>query len=393
MNKITFYFLWILVFTIPWQGFVVFPMFGTISRLVGFSAIVFACLYVLLNKRIGEPSLLLITMVLFIAWSLLTYFWSINPASTMGRTITQVQLLAMAWMIWELCKTQETKLSIIQAFILGTYIPMYDMIITYVQLITPGSRVTATGWDENYLAATLAIGIPLSIYLLIYQRNKILYWLNLFYLPLALFCIILTASRGGMLVALFSLMVFPLIFFSINHELRIKLVSFIILLAIMTLLWLPGNYDKIAMNVDRIAETPERIRTGDLALRQHIWKAGWEVFKDNPIVGVGSAGFSHAMVEYFYERRGAHNSYLSVLVDSGIIGIILFLSMFVIAILPNFDLPPPDKWIYIILLISLIIALIPITWETNKTTWFLLSILTLENSYVVRRGKINIISR
>jgi O-antigen ligase len=394
MQRIAYYLLLFLVFTIPWQNVVVIPMLGTISRLAGFAVVGIALLYVLIYRRINEPSVLVIVMVLFVLWSFLSYSWSIRPPATFGRFVTNFQLIAMAWLVWELCRSDTDRLNVIQSYILGAFVSIGDMVLTYTQASTNTSfRIAATGFDPNDLASTLALGIPLSFYLLICKKRDIFYLFNLTYIPLALFCIVLTASRGGIIVAAIALSVVPFTFFKLKQRDRFVITSFIGICILFVIMWLPNNYEKIERNIERITETPDQLREGNLSYRQVIWKAGWRVFRDNPINGVGAAGFRQSVSEYLYQGKAPHNTYLSIMVDMGLVGIVLFLSMLIIAIIPNFYGNDLEKIIMITLFITLLVIMIPLGWEANKNVWLLLSFLTLKRAFVLRSNTLRIVER
>jgi O-antigen ligase len=346
MRKFVFLMLWILVFSIPMINIVFIPGLATATRIIGFGAVFAAVFYVIANKRVKEPSLFILLTAIYILWSLLSYLWSINPGATIGRFVTNIQLFAMVWLIWELCDTQERRNYIVQAFILGAYVSISDMVFTYIQGQSSLYRMTATNFNANEIANSLALGIPLAWYLILTQKGRILYWINFLYLPLSLFCIILTASRGGMLVAIIGLLVIPLTYFHIEKSTRTKITGFIVVGMIAIILLLPRQLDKIERNIERISGTPQALQEGNLNYRQVIWSAGWKVFTENPIIGIGSRGFRYSVEEYLYKVHAPHNAFLSVLVDTGIIGFILFVASFIVSILPNLQLKPPDIYIY-----------------------------------------------
>ncbi|MCA1601579.1 MAG: O-antigen ligase family protein [Acidobacteria bacterium] len=70
--------------------------------------------------------------------------------------------------------------------------------------------------------------------------------------------------------------------------------------------------------------TTEESRQG--ASRNEIWRSTWQMFKANPIVGVGMNGYWAAIPAY-HEASGtltpqeAHNEYLELLSSGGIIGL------------------------------------------------------------------------
>ncbi len=95
---------------------------------------------------------------------------------------------------------------------------------------------------------------------------------------------------------------------------------------------LGGRLEKIPLELDRqTAET--------LTLRQSIWRATWEMIKDNPIVGVGFGGYAIAIPKYHVASgaitpQEAHNDYLELFASGGLIGLtigIWFVAGFLVA--------------------------------------------------------------
>lgn len=68
--------------------------------------------------------------------------------------------------------------------------------------------------------------------------------------------------------------------------------------------------------------------------RLNIWRANWEIFKDNPIIGVGYRRNS-THVAHYYEELGiqsefishAHNNYLAILGGTGILGFLIYMTI------------------------------------------------------------------
>lgn len=83
--------------------------------------------------------------------------------------------------------------------------------------------------------------------------------------------------------------------------------------------------------------------TDTAGLRYALWKAGLQMWKDHPVAGVGIGMFSSQLHLYpnpqylYYFTKGlvAHNMYISMLAETGIIGVVLFLAM-LMAALNNF---------------------------------------------------------
>lgn len=373
------------------------PGLGTFTRLIGLGSVGIAILYILIKRSVKEIPLLLIFMGLFVIWSFITYFWSINPGATFSRTITNIQLLAMVWLIWEVCDTRQEIFSIMQAYVLGAFVSIFDMLNTFITSPDGGIRIAAAGFDPNYIATMLALGIPIAWYLFLQKQKGIFAWINMLYVLLAFFGVILTASRGGLLVAFAALLIIPLTIFDLRLRTRYIVTATLILMIFVSIIYLPEIYPKIETNIERFKGTPGEIREGTMANRRVIWNAGLQVHKEHPLVGVGAHGFRFAVLgipvdpssggraDVFSSPRAPHNTYLSVLVDTGIIGFIIFVVIFFIALIPVFYLNPIQMKFYCVLLLALIVGLIPIGWEYNKTTWYILALFTLHSAVVLRQ--------
>lgn len=99
-------------------------------------------------------------------------------------------------------------------------------------------------------------------------------------------------------------------------------------------------------------------------------------FFDRPLIGYGTASFKHAITpELGYMAQVAHNSYLSVLVEEGLIGLLLFLSMIGMVFLDAFRLPRIERRFALVLLATLFVAMLPLTWEDEKPVWLLMAAL------------------
>ena len=84
----------------------------------------------------------------------------------------------------------------------------------------------------------------------------------------------------------------------------------------------------------------DRITTADGgAGRTDIWKVGWRMFEANPVIGVGSGNFQVSSIHYLLVKPGAierdefivdqpsvaHNLYLEMVSETGIVGLTLFI--------------------------------------------------------------------
>lgn len=68
------------------------------------------------------------------------------------------------------------------------------------------------------------------------------------------------------------------------------------------------------------------------------WQAGWNMFRDRPIFGVGPGNFNAEYSDYFvrtqfrFSQGHAHNYYIHALAETGIVGLMLYVSMMIAAL-------------------------------------------------------------
>lgn len=132
------------------------------------------------------------------------------------------------------------------------------------------------------------------------------------------------------------------------------------------------------------------------AERLLVWSSAWQIFKDNPVVGVGTNNFEKVYMERYISPKAtlklthAHNNFLQMLAENGIIGFCTFVFLFGYIIYSKvkeyLKNPDTDYWSLGIALASLSFILHGLT-EYNfddpqvmRLYWFLLGL-----SYVSSR--------
>lgn len=377
----------VFVFLLPWERNVTLPLVATLATPAGALAIALTILATARNSglRLRRPPLLLAVMLLLTLWSFMTYFWSVYPSGTLVRSMTYAQLTLMVWMLWQIGRERGRRLGIFQAYVLGGHAANVMVLVSFVRGVSDrvslnGTRYSIGSGDPNYLASAIALGIPLAWYLFTHGRGRWMRWINLLYIPSSLTVIGLAASRGGMLTALTALLVIPAMLFELRVWQRIGIV-----LALAALLPLAVSYVP-QQNVERLLGTTTSVAQGDISGRYKIWSAGLEYLDGNLhtlVIGVGTLGFRYAVAPILGEVVAPHNSFLSVLVDNGLVGFGLFMTALLVAMLPYLRAPPGERNFGLVLWGALMVALLPLNWEQQKTLWFVLALLTLGRAVVL----------
>lgn len=273
----------------------------------------------------------------FFPFFVISFIWAMAYTNALGIIIMSMvpMLLACVSTMYYLCSGGSIKailwIYLGAAFIMGAYV------LSNVGEILIGARIGSSlnedydtpAWNANTIGETLCYALFAGWVLFMGKgKNKLL---SLAYLALAvgmLFIIFLSGSRK----VVFMLML-PILYFTIFGDNRHKILWSIIAIAVLV-----GGYFLI-MNVEMLYwtigyrfEDLIEIVTGNSdgtedTSRFDLAKYGLTWFQDRPIFGHGLNNFrvlSNKTSDFGGRNFYAHNNYVELLVDVGIIGFILF---------------------------------------------------------------------
>ena len=370
--------LWLMVFAMPWEDAITIPGFGTSVRLIGMVALALGVLAILERGRVRQPALGHVIMILFVAMAGLSFLWSLYPEGTLVEAFSYAQLFTMVWLIWELAADLQKQMQLMQAYVLGTFVSGLDTVYLFLaHQESVYQRYAGAKLDANDLGLIMALSVPMSYYLLIHNKGWIV-WVCRVQLILAGTTILLTASRGASLATAVALTIVPLTQARLNGRQRVALVLTIVLLISGALYFVP------ATSWERLATLPTEFAQGTFTGRTIIWKAGWEIFRSHPFFGIGANAFrivvSRVLTDPIRDGEAdgappAHNTFLSVLVEQGVLGFAIFCAMLIALAASLRGMPPFPQRLWIVSLAVWIVGVSSLTWEMRKPTWFFFGLL------------------
>jgi O-antigen ligase len=374
LTRCAFFFFWCLVFTIPWENLIVIPNLGTLAHLVGYMALAVGLLAVIDRGRLNRTTGSFLLIAAFAFWRCLSFLWTAAPEATLIEIQTIIQMVAMVWLLHQLAFSQKRLLAVTQAYVLGTLVSACDTIYQYLLGINPvgQSRFTATGFDPNELALMLVLSFPLSLYLASSTRRLSLIWLYRVQLMLAATAVFLTASRGPVLAASGLLLFLPAVFFRSSEKQKAALVAVAVIAAAVVLSLVP------AASWKRLGTIGAQVETGTFNDRTIIWEAGLGVFRQNPIIGIGAGAFSTVVHNSTGVSYVAHNTFLSILVEQGLIGFGLFLALLIYSIRSCLHMPRFERALWLTMLMTMSIGIFSLTWEYRKPIWLIFGLISLQ---------------
>ena len=379
MRTVAFVLSLLFIFTLPWEEMILLGGFGTVGRLVGVILATLWAATVVLTNEIRKPRVFHAVFGLFVLWQLLSVFWTVDADETMRRLPAYVQLIGMVYIIWDLYRTPETVKWGLQAYVFGAFVSIASLISNYLsgEQVFYG-RYSATGFDPNNIGIILALGIPPAWYLATAKTHGklggLLKFINYSYIPLAVLATFLTASRGALLATSVAI---AYIFAGLS---RLKLASRITIIALLfcTMYVLQPLIPEATL--ERLYTTGAEVETLDLNGRFRLWDLGLSAFAERPILGYGSFAFRATSDTH----ELAHNSFLTILVEVGLIGFTLFAILMGLVAYSAANLEKAESRLWLAMLLILTVGTFSLNWAHRKQFWLFPTMVVVASGLAVR---------
>jgi len=186
-----------------------------------------------------------------------------------------------------------------------------------VDLFSLPPRLGSTFWNPNNLAFAMLLGIALAF------KHRRWFWLVVF-----LSALVLTGSLTSLAAGLVGLVVYLLLLRTRSLNLRRY---FLLALPLMLTLG--------TIVVLQVLRRPARnVQFGSFGQRIRLWQVALEMFSSRPVFGMGPGSFKEIFFRAGLLRAGpshhhAHNLYLHVAAESGLIGLAALACVLIFALL------------------------------------------------------------
>jgi O-antigen ligase len=374
VRKITYWLALILIFIVPWEDSISVSTLGSIARLMGLILAAFWMATMLLEGRFRKPHLFHILVFLFFLWNFISFFWSLNSENTIQRMKTLSQIYLLMLIYWEVLQEPEQLMAGLQAYIYGSYVLIGSTISNYVSgnvAVAYEGRYSATGVNANDLTLILMIGLPLAMQLFFAAgRSKwgtVLKIINLAFVPLAIFAIVLTGSRTS-LIAIVPFGIYLVVTQQIKFSQKLSLFAILMMSLLAILPFIPDSV------ISRLGTIGSSIGEGDLGGRGELWLETIAVLAQYPVLGVGSGAIMSSI------GSAVHNTVLSVAADTGLVGLVLFLLILGIVFYQAIRLPKGAAGLWLTIFLTWLIGILSLSWDVKKLTWIILNFIIIEGS-------------
>ena len=363
----------LMVLSVPLEGLIVVPGLGSLTVIVGILTGLCAMLYVLTGAGLRPIAAEHCSLALFVLFSGFAIAWSENATQSVFRFISYAQLWIFAWLIWQFAQTQPALERLLKSYVAGSVIVallLVHAVLTFdIESVGGGEiRISAFGINPNEQALGLAIAVPMSAYL-ITRSHGFVRTAFVFSIPALAVGVIITLSRGAFL-SLAMALVASLIILRNGGEKRVAW-GYVFATFGAVAIVLSMGVDKI---IARILQLFSMIARGDLNSREIIWRVGLEHLPDSFFFGVGPGAYSAVTGSELSEPVSAHNTYLSIFVETGAIGFVLFFAPVILILTKLHRSSRTVRNLLWGIAIPLGLGVLITQWDYRKPFWFVLAI-------------------
>jgi O-antigen ligase len=267
-------------------------------------------------------------------WGAMSASWATDSATAMSNAIRLALIVILIFAVFTALRTARDLVIVAWTFLTGAFL------VSVVSIVTGSNkagRLALGELDPNFLAASLAAALALAMFLVWGSSHRGVRLLLVVFMAMYGVAIVLTESRGA-LVALGMAVIGAAVF---GGPYRGRILATIIVVAALGI----GYYAILA---------PSEVRTRAVSTvndnrdpRLDSWTIARRISEDHPVLGVGLGNFTVVEASYlagqtnlFQARKlheiplVAHNTFLEILAELGVIGFALFLAVLVATIVP-----------------------------------------------------------
>ena len=273
---------------------------------------------------------IIIAYTLFALFAISSVFWTVDPVTSGNKAKTLFLLIINNFLIYNIFKRYEIGNAFLNGLMLGSfvnYLLAFDLIHIPMETYL-GYRFFGTMGNPNALSITMVLSVSASIIYLQQDIDKKYKFLNILNLILALYMIVLTVSRTGLILGFFLLFVYVSTMLTDLKRVGYLAVIIAVLSGYMALFGdtkkIMGYMQNVFIRLSNVFNTlsGHDMEKSTLERKEYI-ERGLEMFSNHPFGGIGIDTF-----RYYYGGY-SHNNFVELLLGVGLTGEILYYSIFI----------------------------------------------------------------
>ncbi len=298
---------------------------------------VFIILNLLEKEHKYKINIVIILYAFFIIISLASSLWGVDPDNPSFKSLQLFLILVNMVVIYNIVKKYNAVDTFFYGILIGSfinYLIMFEVIPVSYDIYMGkglGARAVGTMGNPNILTTAMLLSMLVSM-LYLYRResiNKIFYLYQFVNIFMAMYLILLTVSKKGILLG--CLILFMYVFISIKNKKGVAQLSALVLFGIVIaqffLDWSQVEFlfeyigRRFTDFIDSLSSLSHSADSST-AIRKRLIEFGLTAFQSNPLLGYGLDNF-----RTLTSGQYAHNNPVELLVGVGLLGVVTYYSI------------------------------------------------------------------
>ena len=349
----------------------------------------FTALYLWSNRYIFATKRI-IPLICFMVLTIVSCIWAPYQNIAEKQLITQVQLYVLFFcsyffMNMYFCVETFIKSTFISGILLTLYAVYKYGLSGYITLMNSGERMGGMIANENVFGIVFAQAAIVTIVYIIRTKKTYHKFFLILYLIVMVCFTFSSGSKKATLMIVLGLLIICFMKYGLKRIYKTVIFSVVTIMSLYKVLQL-SMFSTINIRLMEFltgeANISDRIRA-DMISR------GWELICDRPFLGTGLQSFSQLSGFDVY----SHNNFIEVAVSTGIIGFVMFYSVYIIFFYEVFrkykSIRHNDSMIVLVTLAALyLIFSYGMVEMYEKTCWILFAVMlsSVDNNFGIESG-------
>ena len=301
-------------------------------------------------------------MLIFILLSCCSLNWCISSTTALEVIKDLIMLTIILYFILIYIESKENAISVLASYFIAVFLDtiylMVNIDISQIGNVMVGQGLIE-GWNGNGIGFMTASGVMIGVFLFIAIENRFIKLIVLLISFLLGYITVFTGSRTAFLMLVVGL----LLFFLLEKPKRIirnVLVSAVLLYISFYLIMNTSSlYAIIGIRLEGLFYLLSGKGKADSSalIRSTFIRNGINWFKERPLLGYGINNYKELNTSATGRFTYAHNNFVEIAVDLGIIGLLTYYS-FIAFVITKLIKNLRDDLLYIFLLASLLVVLL-----------------------------------
>lgn len=282
-------------------------------------SLVLLALYVVLFES-GKLLLCEKALLFFAIFNLLHFFVSLSWQTPSTTQIGNILCALLPFSLF-VCLSEKSVITERFIFVMGIVL-LITSILHYYHY--ERMALIMIGDEDTDITNNASVAFLMLLPLLFLMKNNIQKWGSLM---VCIFFLVMGAKRGNLLAAVIPLVLF--VYASLKNSRRAVLKTILVLAVIIGAAFITYHW---VMNNEYLLYRVEKTQAGNSSGRDVIYSHAWHIWydSDNFLQLLFGLGFDATLHHPMMEGLHAHCDWLEILVDYGLLGILLYLFVFII---------------------------------------------------------------